>query len=104
MTCAYFKLNRNFISQTLCENRDNPEMKCNGVCYLTKVFTENENQKEQAPELTKEETTNVVFLLIKKNLLKIETTLVEETKLFSVVSNLYFFSYLKEVFHPPQIG
>lgn len=31
-----FELNKDYIIKNLCENRFNPELKCNGQCYLAK--------------------------------------------------------------------
>jgi hypothetical protein len=33
---AGFELNRNYIATTLCENRDKPQLHCNGKCYFMK--------------------------------------------------------------------
>ena len=32
----HYRLNKTYISQNLCENRNKPEMKCDGKCYLKK--------------------------------------------------------------------
>ena len=32
---AWFMVNRNYIAQELCINRDKPELTCNGKCVLT---------------------------------------------------------------------
>ena len=46
----YWKLNQSYISQILCENKDKPQMHCNGKCYLkkqlNKVDEERANEKE----------------------------------------------------------
>ncbi|RYU90474.1 hypothetical protein EWM62_07395 [Mucilaginibacter terrigena] len=33
---AGFELNRNYIATKLCENRDKPQLHCNGKCYFMK--------------------------------------------------------------------
>jgi len=33
---AAYKLNLKFIAEELCENKDKPELMCNGKCYLEK--------------------------------------------------------------------
>jgi len=35
---AYYAIHKDYISQELCENKDQPELKCNGKCHLTKVL------------------------------------------------------------------
>lgn len=46
---AGFELNRKYIAQNLCENRNRPEMHCNGKCVLAKKMKDVE-QKEQRDE------------------------------------------------------
>lgn len=48
----YWKINQTFIAKTLCENRDKPQMHCNGKCYLYKQLKkaeEAENAKNSLP-------------------------------------------------------
>lgn len=52
-TIAYFHLNRDYIAKVLCENRQRPELKCNGKCYLARKLKEQEDNKDK-------ETTNQV--------------------------------------------
>ncbi len=33
---AYYEYNRQYIAANLCENRDKPQLKCCGKCYLRK--------------------------------------------------------------------
>ena len=44
---AGFELNKNYIAATLCENRDKPQMHCNGKCYFMKKLKQAE-QKEKS--------------------------------------------------------
>ena len=42
-------VNYEYISQELCENKDNPELHCNGKCYLikqTRALQEEQEEKE----------------------------------------------------------
>ena len=38
-----------FIVSSLCENRDNPEMECNGKCYLGKQLAKENGDQEKNP-------------------------------------------------------
>lgn len=44
----YFHINKEFIAQQLCENRNKPEMHCNGKCYLTKQLHKAEKAQQNA--------------------------------------------------------
>ncbi len=48
---ASYKLNRQYISKTLCINKDNAAMHCNGRCYLNKQLSKAE--KPSSPLNTK---------------------------------------------------
>ena len=51
---AGFELNKNYIATTLCENRDMPEMNCEGQCYLSKKIKQaQEKEKKNSQELKK---------------------------------------------------
>lgn len=45
---AYFVTNKAYIVENLCENKDVPELKCDGKCHLRQVLSI--NQKESTPE------------------------------------------------------
>jgi len=44
----YWKVNQTFIIEKLCENKDKPQMHCNGKCYLYKQL-----QKSSEKEIDK---------------------------------------------------
>lgn len=51
----YYELNKNYISQKLCENRSNPKMHCNGRCYLGKQLKKaEEGEQKQTQNILKE--------------------------------------------------
>ncbi|MBS1585168.1 MAG: hypothetical protein JSS82_06430 [Bacteroidetes bacterium] len=55
---GWYELNKEYIAKNLCENRDKPQMKCCGKCYLRKQLKKaedgNEANSKQAPcKLTK---------------------------------------------------
>lgn len=51
-----FLINQTDIIENLCENKDKPELKCNGKCYLMKQMQENErlfeNQSDESDNKT----------------------------------------------------
>jgi hypothetical protein len=46
-TIAYFKINRDYIAKVLCKNRQRPELKCDGKCYLAKKLKEQEDKNDK---------------------------------------------------------
>ena len=45
-----FQLRKDFIVATLCENRDRPQLHCDGKCYLAKKIADAKKQEEQQAE------------------------------------------------------
>jgi hypothetical protein len=41
-----YKIDQAYIASVLCENRDNPEMHCNGKCYLRKQLKQDEQHQQ----------------------------------------------------------
>lgn len=50
---AWYEWNKSYVSTVLCENRDKPQMKCCGKCYLAKQLkkAEDGSSKEQGKNL-----------------------------------------------------
>lgn len=63
---AGFELNEKYIVSTLCENRDKPELHCNGKCYLTRKLKQaEEKEKRQEREAQKKGAQDV--FIVKSN-------------------------------------
>jgi hypothetical protein len=45
-----FYLNQDYIARNLCENRDKPQMHCNGKCHLAKKLHEEDRKDQETPE------------------------------------------------------
>lgn len=41
--------NYDYIANVLCENKDKPELKCDGKCYLSQMLAEESKQSEENP-------------------------------------------------------
>jgi hypothetical protein len=51
---VYYHVNKEYISKQLCENRNNPQIHCNGHCYLSKQLQKAEHGEKQSAQLIKE--------------------------------------------------
>lgn len=47
--CSYYYANKNYVASALCENKDKPQLQCQGKCFLKKQLdrTEKEDKKEK---------------------------------------------------------
>jgi hypothetical protein len=44
-----YLMNYDYIVNVLCENKDVPEMKCNGKCYLSKMLAKEQKKDQKNP-------------------------------------------------------
>ncbi len=102
-----YAVNYDYIVNFICENRDKPELQCNGTCYLTKELAEEASDADSNPlsnNQIKYEWSQVVYVepILEFNLNGIEQL---STKTIPVAldqrvdSNLYSFNIPK----PPQV-
>lgn len=50
---AYWLANRAYIAATLCENRDKPQLHCDGKCYLAKKLAAHSSKSPSGTQSTK---------------------------------------------------
>ncbi len=99
---TYYTLDPIGFVENLCENKDKPELQCNGKCQLMKV-SESQNSDQNIPksiidfkELILYPSPNTSFQL----------TQVKTTKRLHFLShylNLYTFNNTNDCFHPPRV-
>lgn len=58
-TIAYYRINKDYITRVLCENRDKPQLHCEGHCYLAKKLKAQEEKKDRQ---TSEQVQNIPSL------------------------------------------
>ncbi|MGF6846302.1 hypothetical protein QFZ51_001537 [Chitinophaga sp. W3I9] len=94
-----FKVNQSYIASVLCENKNKPQMHCNGRCHLKKELDRDAQQDKN--NNTGKDKYEVMFV---ETLQSFHTT--------PPVNQLVFTSYYKaphphtlilSVFHPPQL-
>ena len=97
-----FKINQDYIASVFCENKDKPEMHCNGRCVLAKKLkqAEQNEEKQRAENLEK---ANVLFFC------KLNRLEVNESSGVSKTADINAFylkfkpsSFTNDIFKPPQ--
>lgn len=98
-----YMLRYDYISEVLCENRNNPEKHCNGKCYLAKnmkkVFNENSENGTSPKDVKLVELVFALNELPESFVPKPDFSF--EIFKFSEYSNFYYFNHYKDFFHPP---
>ena len=106
-----FRLNQAEITALECENKNRPELKCNGKCYLAKQLQKADDelavkidkQQHSFPSLKIIEST--FFLSEGTFEIKFTHVLLEKSpKTFILYSNKYSFDYHQQFFHPPTFA
>ncbi|GAL89565.1 hypothetical protein [Jejuia pallidilutea] len=101
LTYGYYELDPIGFIEKLCENKDQPELQCNGKCHLKKVAKSQDN-KQNTPEsiidfkeITLYPSHNSEFVFPK---------IIYNKKPASIsYKNLYSFINTYSFFHPPRI-
>lgn len=102
-----YALNYDYIVNELCENRDEPEMQCNGKCYLTKQLAKESSGKEENPFSNRTGKTEIPQILIFERItefvfnLKCDSDSVEG---IAYNANLYNTLFTSKILHPPRLG
>ena len=101
---AYYRINRDYIAENLCVNRDKPMLNCNGQCYLAKKLkaAEEKEQKSNSERLEKMPEVVLSFQAIQP----VFTARFSSSELVeNHFSTQEFFpkAAAKGFFHPPQV-
>lgn len=97
-------VNYDYIVKELCENKENPALKCNGKCHLMKELAktaeDNKNTSSDKKQNVKQEI-EVLFYQDFKSLSCSNSYVFTNNKINSVYQNLYVLTAIQSTFHPP---
>ncbi|NLN26490.1 MAG: hypothetical protein GX163_12765 [Bacteroidetes bacterium] len=97
-------LKYDYIISVLCENKDKPELECNGKCYLSKKLAEENGSQEDNPSQKTQHSEIQTFLIAEKlpvfqlELLNVETS----PKFFGTKPDLYTSIFIGSPPKPPR--
>ncbi|EDM34170.1 hypothetical protein PBAL39_03339 [Pedobacter sp. BAL39] len=97
-----FRINQDYIASALCENRDKPEMHCNGRCVLAKKLKQAE-QNEEKQRAENQQKAHVLFFC-KMNRLELTGLIIDKGHLRFNPFYLKFKPsiFVNDIFKPPQ--
>lgn len=98
---VWYEANIDYVAEELCENKDKPEMGCNGKCYLKKQLdkVDDQHDKDQAP--AKKSKTELPEYIASAATIFLSHGVDEQEITYTVYSNLYSYTVTTSVFHPP---
>ncbi len=105
-----FYLNQKTLAKTFCENKDKPEMKCNGKCYLAKKLKQiaqeeqEEHQNKLVPPLKLKDNEWFSAMAIISFKIAQFTPITKEQKPLILPNQRLSLGYLSTCFHPPTLN
>jgi hypothetical protein len=93
-------MNRDFIASVLCENKEKPELECNGKCHLKKQIQENSDDNPEGEEVSSQ-------MMVEFFEPTIDHTV--EWLVETITNSFYNYSepletgFSSSVFHPPRV-
>lgn len=97
-----YKYDTSLFITMFCENKDRPQMKCEGKCYLAKMQQE-QNENDAANRL-KQLQTEIVYcnFLTPVYIAGNEGCVIEKTKKTAYYNTLYSYLFTSHLVKPPQ--
>ena len=99
-----YEINKKYIAEVLCENKDKPEMHCNGKCHLKKQLKKANDVPENEP-LSVPVVSNIkelVTLLYERKPFCLKQKNIAKTIVSYIVN--YQFLFEQSIFHPPKVN
>ncbi len=97
-----YEINKKYIAEVLCENKDKPKMKCNGKCHLKKQLKKanDEPVEQSSPVPPSSKTEDLITLSYEKNLKCINPITINKSEVYYTEN--YQFKFYRKIFHPPK--
>ena len=96
-----FKLNQDSISALFCINKDKPEMKCDGKCYLKKSLLAAEKENKQSKPVPPPDEKSMVVYFESLFHLSNTATAQRSNPLFDYAESISFMLH-QDIPHPPE--
>ena len=94
-----YELNKTYISTTLCENKDKPELECNGKCYLKKKISQADKQQQKQERTSSKSFFSDHYLLSQCRF----KSYIRQTDIYIPLPGHSYHPYSPQaIFHPPQ--
>ncbi len=100
ITYAYYYVDTAGFIERLCENKDKPEMQCNGKCHLKEVAQNNNTDNDKVPFKEIDFKEVILYIVSQTKFSFINTTV--KKKDISTYNNLYAYLLIPKLDHPPQ--
>lgn len=99
-----YAVNYDYIVENLCENKDKPELMCNGKCYVSKELSKNNNEQTTQNGQKISVPTIDIFLVtedFKFNNSEFKNS--HRQTISTFYTDFYNSQYQSKIFHPPLV-
>lgn len=102
-----YMVNYDYIVNVLCENKDRPEMQCNGKCHLSKELAKEADADEKNPLNSKMAKTEIPQIIIFEDIsdflfASFNAIDTKEKTFYRPIFHAELFT--SKILHPPQMG
>ena len=99
-------MNYDYIVNVLCENKDKPELQCDGKCYLKQMLAQESEQNQQNPFGDKQliEISQILNVVPTFNLDSINLSGYDEKTSIGFLQNLKSFLFITKMVQPPELS
>lgn len=99
---TWYQLNKEYVANNLCENRNKPQLKCNGKCYLKKQLKKADVNSDSNKSTTNNERIGLLECVLPDSFVIPRLFLFSNVQCLAVYSERYIYSFESYVFHPPS--
>jgi len=97
---ASYSINKEYITQKFCINKDKPELKCNGKCHLKDVMAKSDNEQKEKNTPVGIELLFSVFYIDFNEEISFEKIINRD---YNIFNKKLIAKYTSFIFHPPPI-
>lgn len=103
---AEYIINYDYIATNLCENKNRPQLQCDGKCYLTKMLAEEarNNHKNPFGELQMLEIPLLLPIGITSSFINFEIRAHHKQNIIGFSQNLHALLLVFKIIHPPELS
>ena len=104
---AEYIMNYDYIVNVICENKDKPQLNCDGKCYLAKQLAKASEHNDKNPFGEEQSRTEIQHIVFFQSLVQVD---IESQRLkarqdnFKILQVFISKPFTSEILHPPELG
>ncbi|GAB3705539.1 hypothetical protein GCM10027592_38120 [Spirosoma flavus] len=103
-TIAYYHANRDYIARVLCQNRNRPDLHCDGQCYLAKrLKAQQDKQDKETTERVQNSPVIHLFCEVEQPFQFSSVWMIQQLAQLPTYRFPNYSAPLLGLFHPPQV-